>query len=157
MSAQESRALSEVRTCAAIASDAESALVAAVRAAVEAGEPVAVVARAAMTTRPRIYRMLRSDMGPWVRDVPPESSWASTLDEAMMDLLGRVGSATADQLQAGLSSRDLAVKVRRFELGLRNAAGPSPKMGSEEWGRIVDAQAVVGEMRRHKMAPPRST
>jgi len=142
---------------AGIASDAQAALVAAVRRAVHGGEMVTMVAEAALTTRPTIYRMLKSADEPGPRSAPPSSMWASVLDEAMMDLLGRVGSATADQLQAGLSSRDLAVKVRRFELGLRNAAGPSPKMGSEEWGRIVDAQAVVGEMRRHKMAPPRST
>ena len=86
------------------------------------------------------------------RSAPPSSMWASVLDEAMMDLLDHVGEATVAQLQAGISSRDPVVKVRRFELGLKNRRGSIGK-GSPEWGRYVDALVVVAEMRRQKMVP----
>lgn len=87
---------------AGIASDAQAALVAAVRRAVHGGEMVTMVAEAALTTRPTIYRMLKS----------------------------------ADEPGPGL-------KNRRGSIG----------KGSPEWGRYVDASAVVAEMRRQKMVP----
>jgi hypothetical protein len=152
VSAQESPLIAEVRTMAGIASDAQAALVAAVRRAVHGGEMVTMVAEAALTTRPTIYRMLKSADEPGPRSAPPSSMWASVLDEAMMDLLDHVGEATVAQLQAGISSRDPVVKVRRFELGLKNRRGSIGK-GSPEWGRYVDASAVVAEMRRQKMVP----
>ena len=54
---------------AGIASDAQAALVAAVRRAVHGGEMVTMVAEAALTTRPTIYRMLKSADEPGLRSV----------------------------------------------------------------------------------------
>lgn len=75
------------------------------------------------------------------------SRWGQILDEALVDLLGRTGEASAHLINGALSSRDLQVKARRYRLAVDDAHG-MPALDSIEWTIHADASDVARQLER---------
>lgn len=133
-----------VRAAAAAAKAADRDLRRAVRSAYGAGVGKSELSEVAGISRPTLNAWLSDGRDP---RTPPESSWGQVLDEALMDLAERVGAGAIEQLWRGLSSRDVAVKARRVELGRKNARG-RPEQGTGEWDRYVESSLVLDALRQ---------
>ena len=111
---------------------------------------MALLAETIGRSRPTVYKMLDQAGDPQRRDVRAlsKSGWSRVLDEALTDMPARVGPATCPQVAAGIQSRDLPIKARRYLLALKNATGPAPAPGSLESARHAYATDVIRELQR---------
>jgi hypothetical protein len=138
-----------LREAAAASRTADRQVLALVRAAHEAGVSITLISETIGRSRPRVYKMLENgeDDQLYRGDVRTLSKtrWGQILDEALSDLLGRTGEASAQSIMGALGSRDLSVKASRYRLAVKNARG-MPRRGTVEWARHLDAQEVAREI-----------
>lgn len=107
-------ALDAVTEAAQLRQAATDQLRGAVAAAHTQGAEITAIAAAAGIGRQTVYRWLALDGDGQTVDV------AQALDDALAVTAGLVSATTASQVMAGVRSRDLGVKMRRLQLGLKN-------------------------------------
>lgn len=130
--------LQEVRRAAEALRNAEDARAEAMRAALDEGETVADIARAARVTRQTVYRLTRK-----THDQPGRSDEA-VLDAGLDALLELdLPEHSWSEVMRGRSHPDLLVKARRVRLGIRNAPHRIGEVPSQE---LQDALIVAGRL-----------
>ena len=136
-------ALDDVAAAAARRDAAAAALVDAVAAAKADGEEIAGIARAAGVGRQTIYRWL-TNRG----TAAPVTVWTA-LDDGLVILADLVSADTRGQVTAALSSRDVRVKLRRWDLGWKNITpGAQHDLDDQERAVLDLAGKVAGKVQR---------
>lgn len=133
--------LPEVHRAAEALRDAEDNRTRAMATALEEGETVADIARAARVTRQTVYRLTRKTC-----DHPGRTD-REVLDAGLEALLELDLPENAwSEVMRGRSHADLLVKARRMRLGIRNAPPRPGEMLSQELqdGLIVAGRLLTG-------------
>ncbi len=146
--------LTGVRLAATAARDANNALMAAVRVALEDGQQVTAVADVAGVTRQTIYRWRDQQPG----SVTIRLGTAAAIDEALRTFLTvGVGPAATSDIASALGSHvGIVGRAQRIERGLRALAVPMRDLSEDDARALRHGQIAAAAVLSRSEDPPRT-